>query len=182
MIDCDAARALAQKTVHDRQVNAKPDGKFHVDPVRFTETREGWYFPYSPSDLLGSSGVIVHKRTGRAFVLGSAFPVERDIRAFDEGFQFEIYDLVILEIMDRERTVDTLAVVGPTVTTPEYEYGTVWRIPHRLNKQEIELRLAKLPVVFPEVCLYFRIEALQEARDNGYFRFEALECRGLRAG
>jgi hypothetical protein len=127
--------------------------------------------------------VIVHKQTGRAFVLGSAFPVERDIRAFDEGFQFELYDLVILEIIDRPRTVDTLAAVGPTVTTPEYKDGTVWRIPHRLSKREIDLRISeKLPVLFPELRLYFCIEVLQEARDHRYFRFEAIECRGPRAG
>jgi hypothetical protein len=172
MIECHAARALAQKAV-----------KRAIDPERFTETREGWYFPYSPdANLIGSKGVIVHKRTGRAFVLGSAFTVERDIRAFDEGFQFKIYDLVILEIMDRQRTVDTLAAVGPPVVTPEYEYGTVWRIPRGLSKKEIELRLAKLPVVFPEVPLYFCVEALQEARDNRWFRFEAIGCRGWRAG
>jgi hypothetical protein len=179
MIERDAARALAQKAVHDRQGSVSSGHLLVIDPDRFTETREGWYFPYSPAppDLMGSTGVIVHKRTGRVFVLGSAFSVERDIRAFDEGFQFEIYDLVILEIMDRERTVDTLVTVGPTVITPEYEYGTVWRIPHRLSKQEIELRLAKLPVVFPQIGLYFCIEALQVARDNQYFQFEALECR-----
>ena len=84
--------------------------------------------------------------------------------------------------MNRERTVDTLVAVGPTMVTPEYEYGTVWRIPRRLSRQEIELRLAKSPIVFPEIDLYFRIEALQAARDKGYFRFEALECRARRAG
>jgi hypothetical protein len=129
MIERDTARSLAQKAV--------PDGRV-IDPERFTETRAGWYFPYSPTDLIGSNGVIVHKTTGRALVLGSAFSVERDMRAFDDGFQFKLYDLVVLEI---------------------------------------DLRLGKLPVVFPEIHLYFRIEALQAARDRSYFRFEALECR-----
>jgi hypothetical protein len=170
MIELDAARALAQKAIQHEQV---------IDPHRVTETREGWYFPYVPSHLIGSTGVIVHKMTGRPLVLGSAFPVERDSRAFDEGVQFEIYDLVILGIADRQRTIDTLADVGPTVTTPEYKDGTVWRIPHRLSRHEIDLRLAKLPVVFPQISLYFCIEALQEARDNGYFRFEAIGCRGV---
>lgn len=173
MIQVDAARTLAQNTVRDGQV---------IDPDRATETREGWYFPYAHGGMVGSTGVIVHKKTGRVFVLGSAFPVERDIRAFDEGFQFEIYDLVVLGIRDRQRTVDTLAAVGPTVTTPEYQDGTVWRISRRLSKQEIDGRLAKVPVVFPEVRLYFCIEALQEARDSAYFRFEALEYRSTRAG
>jgi hypothetical protein len=169
MIATETARGLAQEAVRHGQV---------VDRERFTETREGWYFPYEVgAGLIGSSGVIVHKRTGRALVLGSAFSVERDLRAFDDGFQFELYDLVILEVMDRQMTLKTLATVGPTVTTPEYESGTVWRIPRRLSRGDIETRLAKLPVVFPEVRLYFCIEALQEAKQNGYFRFEALECK-----
>jgi hypothetical protein len=172
MFDQEAARSLAQKAVSHGQV---------VDRTRSTETREGWFFPYEPEiRLIGSNRVIVHKHTGRTFVLGSAFPVERDLRAFDEGFQFEVYDLVVLEVRDRHKTVDVLASVGPTVVVPEYQEGTVWRIPRRLSKYEIDGRLGRLPVVFPEVRLYFCVEALQEVRERRHFRFEALEFRGHR--
>jgi hypothetical protein len=174
MIDRETARLLAQKAVHHL-----------IHPDLCTETREGWFFPYDDEfGVTGSAGVIVHKWSGRALVLGShpAFTLERDLRAYDEGFQFKVYDLVILEISDRQKTIDVLARVGPAVVVPEYEHGAVWRIPRRLSRDEIEGRLDKLPVVFPEVRLWTCVEALQEARDRGYFQFEAREFRGPRTG
>jgi hypothetical protein len=174
MIDREEARSLAQKAV---------EHGLRIDPVLATETREGWYFPYQASeDMAGSNGVIVHKRTGRALVLGSAFPVERDLQAFDEGFQFAQYDLVVLSIQDRPRTVQALADLRPMVTVPEYRDGTVWRVPRELSKREIDRRLDTLPAVFPAMNLYFKIEVLQEARKRGDFRFEALELRGTPLG
>jgi hypothetical protein len=177
VIELETARALAQKVAGDRQ---------QIDGARCTETREGWYFPYvrrPPEETrAGSNGIIVNKATGRALILGSAFPVERDIKAFDEGFQFHRYDLVILEIADRARTVEILLEIGPTITVPEYQDGTVWKIPRPLTKPEISERLDRLPAIFADIGLYVRIEALQKARAQGYFRFEALEARGPKAG
>ena len=175
MIERETARAIAQKAAGDSE---------RIDATRCTETREGWYFPYAPSSeiIIGSSGVIVHKHSGRALVLGSAFPVERDIKAFDEGFQFRLYDLVVLDIRDRPRTIDILLEIGPSITIPEYEHDTVWKIPRPLTKAEIAERLDRLPAVFSDVALYFRVEPLQNARSQGFFRFEALEATGPRAG
>jgi hypothetical protein len=172
MIDRELARELAQQAVDHRQT---------VHRTSVTETKEGWFFPYEPGAAqIGSHGVVVHKKTGRTFVLGSAFSIERDLKAYDEGFQFKRYDLVVLEIHDRPKTLAVLYQVGPSVVTPEYRDGVVWRVPRRLSKYEIDQHLAKLPAVVPDVQLYFAIEALQEARAHGYFRFEALEYRGAR--
>lgn len=71
------------------------------------ELREGWFFPYS-GDGIGSSGVIVKKASGDVFVLGSTFPLNRDLRAYDEGFQFEGCDLIITAIRDSNATVEAL--------------------------------------------------------------------------
>jgi len=175
MIKREKARAIAQQAAGDRQ---------EIDAALCTETVDGWYFPYAPRSevLVGSNGVIVSKHTGRALVLGSAFSVERDIKAFDEGFQFGLYDLVILDIRDRPATIETLLEIGPTITIPEYEHGTVWKIPRRLTKAEIAEHLDSLPAVFSNITLYFRIEALQKARAQQYFRFEAREAIGPGAG
>ena len=169
MIEREIAREIAQRAAGDRQ---------RIDAVRCTETRVGWYFPYAPASemMAGSNGVIVNKQSGRALVLGSAFPVERDIKAFDEGFQYPAYDLVVLDIRDRSRTVETLLEIGPTVTIPEYQDGRVWKVPRSMTKGEIAERLDMLPAIFADVSLYFRIEALQKARVQGFFRFEALEA------
>ena len=175
VIELETARALAQKAVGDRR---------QIDAARCTETREGWYFPYAPAVeiMFGSNGVIVNKHTGLPLVLGSAFSVERDIKAFDEGFQFRRYHLVILEVRDRKKTVEILLEVDPTITVPEYEDGTVWKIPRSLSEREIDERLDRLPAIFADISLYFRIESLQTARTHEYFRFEALAARAPSAG
>jgi hypothetical protein len=47
------------------------------------------------------------------------------IKAFDDGFQFKLCDLVILTVRDREKSIDTLASIGRTAITPQYTAGTV---------------------------------------------------------
>jgi len=169
MISSQRASEIAQSLVEHGQ---------HIDAAHKRETREGWYFPYAPEyGLIGSSGVIVHKKTGKGLVLGSAFSVERDIDAFDAGFQFECYDLVVLEVFDENGTLDVLRSLSPSVVVPEYESGRVWRVPRKLSRSEIAHHIRRLPAVFPEIQLYFHVESLLEARDHGYFRFEALEFR-----
>jgi hypothetical protein len=49
--------------------------------VRIGMATEGWYFPLRWTRLMaGCNGVIVNKETSKLFALGSAFPVERDLR------------------------------------------------------------------------------------------------------
>lgn len=96
MIDRTHAGTLAQATLN------KGDG-ITLGEVR--ELREGWFFPYRAEQLMsGSQGVIVNKRTGRIFNLGSAFPVERDLVLYDRGYQSSLYDLVILAVHDLSAT------------------------------------------------------------------------------
>lgn len=122
-------------------------------------------------------GMIVNKRTGRVFELGSAFPVERGLALYDLGYQSAAYDLVILRVIDLEWTRRTLARLPIFVTEPTYEHGRVWRIEQRMPDQERWRRLEKLPCIFPALHLYFDIERLEEARREGHFEFEALEYR-----
>lgn len=152
-------------------------GQQRVDAARSIETREGWYFPYRVDGevLVGSSGVIVNKQSGACRVLGSAFSVERDIAAYDEGFQFDSYDLTIVSIADLARTLDALEKIGPSIVEPEVAHGTVWKIARPLTRKELRSRLATLPCTFVDVRLYFRIEVLQEVRRSRTFVFEARE-------
>ena len=170
MIDCEAARALAQASADSRQP---------IHPVDTTETREGWYFPFAPRDEMrvGSNGMIVNKKTGRVYGLGSAFTVERDLEMYDLGFQFECYDLVILSISELKQTVRVLLELCPTSTTPVYEHGTVWRIPRSLTRDEVESQLNSVPATFPEIQLYFHLESLVRAQEHSYFEFRVLEFR-----
>lgn len=164
MFDERAARSLAET----RSIEGATLG-----PAR--ELREGWFFPWITA-LIGSKGVIVHKQTGHVFELGSAFPLERDLAFYDQGFQSDLYDLVVTKVRDLAATRRALEKLDFTVVEPTYEHGQVWRVPRRLTTREIAQRLENLPALFPAVGLYFRLEVLDEARREGWFEFQALAC------
>jgi hypothetical protein len=127
--------------------------------------------------VAGSHGVIVNKLTGKIFSLGSAFPVERDLEFYDRGYQFERYDLVVLDVLDLDAALDVLLQIAPTAIEPTYEHGTVWRIPRLLTRHQLRDRMTCLPCVFEDVALYFQVEALEAARAAGILRCEVLEYR-----
>lgn len=166
MIDELAARKLAE-------------GALEQDDIGLGDSRElqeGWFFPYRTARV-GCNGVIVSKRTGRLFHLGSAFPIERDIALYEAGYQSEQYDLVILAIHDLEATRRVVGKLPLQVVEPTYEHGQVWRVPKTMTDLERWKRLEKLPCIFPALRLYFHLEALEEARRERWFEFEALEYR-----
>ena len=165
MFDESSARVIAQ------QMLSAPD----VALGDARELREGWFFSLRTARI-GSNGMIVNKRTGRVLHLGSAFPIDRDLELYDRGYQFERYDLVILAVHDTKATRSAIGKLGLKVLTPTYEHGQVWRVPRSMTDPEIGSRLEKLPCIFPAVSLYFRLEALEEARRERWFDFEALEC------
>lgn len=140
------------------------------------ELKDGWFFPFtSEVPIGGCNGVIVHKRTGKLFHLGSAFPVERDLELYDRGYQFESYDLVILDVRERKQTIHTLSRLQANVVEPMTEHGVTWRIPRRMTSAELSAKLDKLPCTFPAIALYFDVELLETARTAGWFTFETRE-------
>lgn len=165
MIDESRARELA--------VGVIAHSGIQLGPVR--ELREGWFFPYHTQ--LGSHGVIINKRTGHTFELGSAFPVERDLMLYDRGWQANLHDLVILEVRDLRETRRAIGRLPLTTVEPKYEHGQVWRIPKTMTDLQRWARLEQLPCLFPAVPLYFHFEVLEEAREAGWFTFAALEYR-----
>lgn len=165
MVDRNEAERLATASL--------PDALHLGEPV---ELAQGWFFPYrSTEPSFGSQGVIVNKRTGRLYHLGSAYPVERDLAFYDQGYQFARYDLVVLEVRNVKMTIDVLRDIGPTVVEPTFEHGEVWRIPRPLSEGELRRSIAATPHVFGSIDLYFRLERLAQAHGHGWFRFLALE-------
>ena len=165
MIDEARARELAQATL-------EYDDAFLGDA---SELREGWFFPYLNSPP-GCNGVIINKQTGRPFRLGSAFPPERGLALYDRGWQFEDGDLVILEVRDPDQTVRTLMELNFGTVAPTYEHGVVWRTERAFTEAEIRQRLKSLPCIFTG-SLYSHLERLEEAREAGWFAWEAMEYR-----
>lgn len=138
--------------------------------------RDGWYFPFlSDEALAGCNGVVVNNKTRKLFHLGSAFPVERDLELYDRGYQFDSYDLVILEVRDRKQTLHALSRLRLDVVEPRTEHGVVWRVPRRMNNAELSAKLDRLPCVLSAISLYFDVEQLERARDAGWFSFETRE-------
>lgn len=139
------------------------------------ESREGWYFPFVSNEAAGCNGVIVNKRSGKLFHLGSAFPAERDLALYDQGYQFERYDLVISAVRDREQTLARLRALHLQVVEPNEEDGVVWKIPREMTNAELSRMLDRLPCVVPAISLYFVAEALESALRARWFTFETRE-------
>jgi hypothetical protein len=169
MIDRSAARAIAARYV---------SGGLDIDDAGVRELPKGWLFPYRCTDgpVVGSQGTIVNKNTGAVFHIGSAFPIDRDIALYEHGYQYDRYDLVITSVRDTERSLDVLGQLGISVVTPEYEHGTVWRVPRMLTRAELGRCLKALPQVFGHLALYTTAENLERARQAGVFGFRLLMC------
>lgn len=171
MVDKETARKLAEEEIQNKDL-------IIIDDKGARELRTGWYFPYKgvKKELMaGSSGVIINKATGVALELGSVFSLERDFKYYDMGYQFYSYDLVIISVEKRDETLDSLMKIELSVVEPEYKHGTVWRVPRKLTRQELDERLNKLPCVFGGIPLYFHIEALEGARSQGAMKFEVFK-------
>lgn len=136
---------------------------------RARELVEGWYFPFHPLEEgvdLGPQGLIVNKRSGEVFHLGSAFSVSRDLKLYDAGFQAKAYDLVIFKVRRLRKALRFLEELRITIVEPEFAHGRVWRIPRELKRDELKVRLADLPCVFPQQGLYFKFELVLEMRES----------------
>ena len=174
MLSADRAAELAARACSHR-----------VDSERMREIAAGWYFPYlwaeGEEPLVGSNGIIINKQTGAAFVLGSAFPVERDLALYDKGYQYQSYDLVVLGFRSIDAAVSALVELRLAQAEPEYESGVVWRIRRPLTREEIRASLERLPAVFANVPLYFVLEPLEEARRDETVRVDVLESGARKA-
>lgn len=165
MITVEQAHTIASKTLRPTMALGEP-----------ISHEEGWFFPYI-TKLVGSKGVVVNKQTGKPHTLGSAHPLDRDLRFYDLGYQFERYDLVVLAIHDLKATRECIGMLPLIVVEPTYEGGQVWRIPRMLTDLERSKALDSLPCVFPSQSLWAAYEVLERAREARWFEFEALECR-----
>jgi hypothetical protein len=169
MLSRSDALEVAQKSAQDGVFVREEDAQ---------ELSNGWYFPWhlpNGETLVGSHGVIVNKESGRCFSLGSAFTVDRDLRAYEAGYESLNYDIKLTKVHDRRLTLDFLEELGITVVEPELAHGTVWRIPRRLSREELGKLLEDLPRTFPNVMVYFRIEAIERVRADGCCEFDLIE-------
>ena len=140
------------------------------------ELSNGWFFPFI-TKLVGSHGVIVKKQSGKCFGLGSAFPVDRDLRAYEAGFESHVYDIRLTKVQDRDDTLDFLHDLEISVIEPEFAHGVTWRIPRILSREELGESLEDLPHTFQNVVVYFLFERIEQARSSGCCEFELIETQ-----
>ena len=132
----------------------------------------GWYFCFQSKQFLetqnfrdmlaGNGGFIVEKTDGRVFRFGSAYSLERNLRAYEAGFKFELYDLTVKRARDIRQAVLLLNKLGMTYIIPEIEHGVEWKIPKRYTEKQIKQRLEKLPATFEKQQFYFKFEVFEE--------------------
>jgi hypothetical protein len=147
-----------------------------ADTSNVRELTNGWFVGWAPSDLVGSSGLIVNKDDGAFLILGSAFSIDRDCEFYEKGYRWEFYDLVVTEVHDLDGACRILHSVGPSEIDYSYSSGTVWRIPRQLSLDDLRHRLATAPVVFPNIKLYLKLESLERALTDGSFEFLVLKA------
>lgn len=151
-----------------RLVESSPSVQSERQPGEARELAEGWFFPLRAGDrTVGCLGLIVNKRTGALFSVGSELTsVERALDLYDRGYQFARYDLTILEVRDQKKTVKTLDRI---------EAGIDWKVSHRMSKTELGEKIDRLPCVFENLRLHSHIETLEKARDSGWFTYGLAE-------
>ena len=120
-----------------------------------SETSEkpyGWYFfctskAYLQSgnildSLIGGGGFIVDREDGYVFDFGSAYPLSRNLKVYEAGFRYDIYDLKILSISSFQETLDWLL----TLDMPYFGIDNLKSV------------LVSLPYTFFNQGLWFRAE------------------------
>ena len=140
---------------------------------------KGWFFParYARPTIGGLYGVIVNKESGAVLPVGCGPLSERVFGYYDIGYQFERYDIVVLEVAQPDAAIDVLVAIAKT-TDISYESDTVWRIQRHITRGEAKDRLTRLPCVIEDASLNdFTVPLLENANKHGVMRFRLLEYR-----
>lgn len=141
------------------------------------ELAQGWFFPCVTKQADIYHGVIVNKTTGQSLPVLRHSSIATDLDLYDRGYQFEHYDLVVLEVVNTEETVGVLHALHEVTVDTYYKNGRVYRVGRALTEAEVRERLSDLPCVFSG-RFDFRLAELEHARTAGWFSFKIFEYRG----
>lgn len=142
----------------------------------------GWYFCYQSkkfietgniSDMLiGSGGFLVEKENGNVIEFGSAYSLEKNFQAYEQGFLRKNLDLIITKVFDLRETVRLLNRLQMTYVKPEFEHGILWKIPQIYNQKQIKEAISKLPCIFKNQSFYFRYDEFKKIDKSKCFEYE----------
>jgi len=154
--------------------HAGPDVELLDQKTR--ETDSGWYFcPRVDEGVLGGCGFMVDRGSGRVFEFPSCFSVDENIARYEAGFRFERYDLRIVAVRDRRRTVELLQKVGLTYVVLEDSGGDVWRIPRRYSSSQLGDIIDGVPCVIRDQALFLKADVFRDIDESGCCTYEVLE-------
>jgi hypothetical protein len=179
MITYEHARAIAE-------------GKIRADCALMDECilekPYGWYFCYQSktylrtrnvSDLLvGSGGFIVSKENGAFFEFGSGRSLQQNFAAYESGFKYESYDLVIRRVNNLAQTIDFLMELPIYYVIPELEHGVEWKIPRPFTEAMFEEKLSSLPSTFSNLKLNLYYEIFLERAPSNFCEYEMVQYTG----
>jgi hypothetical protein len=168
-----------------RRIAEAHAGKLVLVEEATQERPFGWYFLAQSKafvetgehrhKLIGSGGFVVDRETGRVHEFGSAYPVERNLRAYAKGFRYSSYDLTILTVRDVRTTARLLKELRMTYVEPEEAYGVVWRIPKDYRESQLRHFLHQLPYTFSGYNFFFGVEVFEEIDEAGCCTYELRE-------
>ena len=141
------------------------------------ELASGWFFPCVRKSADIYHGVIVNKSTGRSLPVLRQSPMANDLDLYDRGYQFEAFDLVVLEVDNMEAAVQILHALHEVTVDTYYKNDRVYRVGRNLTEMEVRERLSNLPCVFSG-HFAFGLAGLERARVDGVFAFKVFEYRG----
>lgn len=163
---------------------SKTGADFILNKNQIIEKPYGWYFCFhSKSDddiIFGSNGFIVDRDDGSICRFGSAYSLDQNFAAYEAGFKYDLYNLIILSVSDIQKTVQFLRDLNMTYVNSEEENGTIWRIPKDYTVEQIQSALQSLPCTFFDQSFNFAFEKfLKIDKENcckykldGYFKIE----------
>ena len=166
--------------IDEPQAREVAKGAFESDAVVLggaRELSEGWFFPCVTKGVQTFAGVIVNKATCRSLLVLTQSPMASDLTLYDRGYQFGLYDLVVLTVENLDETVSVLHALHEVTVDTYYKNDRVYRVGRGLTEAEVRERISRLPCVFSG-RFDFGIEKLEQACEAGWFSFKVFEYRG----
>jgi hypothetical protein len=132
---------------------------------------------------IGSGGILVEKTTGNTYEFGSAYSTDENLRIYELGyFQYENWDIEVIKVINKSKTIERLSKLGISYVVPEEEHGTVWKIPKTYTTEQLENKLKSLPVRFNLGNVYFRWDVLESLKEQSDFEYQLSENEGHENG
>jgi hypothetical protein len=147
--------------------------------VIFPQTKE--FIQTSDPNLMaiGSGGILIEKKTGKAYEFGSAYSTDQNLLIYELGyFRYKNWDIEISRVINMSETIGYLSKLDIRYVVPEEAQGTVWNIPKKYTDGQLKDKLKSLPAKLNLGNVYFRWEQLESLKKQNAFEYRLSENKG----